>query len=68
MRLSIRDRNSNQRVKPRIMDYICDEDGKEILEIKEGHVFKRIVLQDFLDQITECRKKIVSMPPSNGTV
>lgn len=35
---------------------------------QEGRVFKRIVLQDFLDQITECRKKIVSMPPSNGTV
>ncbi len=57
MRLSIRDRNSSKSIKPRIMDYVRDENGKEILEFKEGRIFKTIVLQDFLEQITECRKK-----------
>lgn len=57
MRLSIRDRSSKQKVKPRIMDYVRDERGKEILEFKEGRVYKTIILQDFMDQLNECRKK-----------
>ncbi len=57
MRLSIRDRSSKQKVKPRIMDYVRDESGKEILEFKEGRVYKTIILQDFMDQLNECRKK-----------
>lgn len=57
MRLSIRDRSSKQKVKPRIMDYVRDESGKEILEFKEGRVYRTIILQDFMDQINECRKK-----------
>lgn len=57
MRLSIRDRSSNQKIKPRIMDYVRDESGKEILELKEGRVYKTIILQDFMDQLNEYRKK-----------
>ena len=56
MRLSIRDRSSKQKIKPRIMDYVRDESGKEILEFKEGRVYKTIILQDFMDQLNEYRK------------
>jgi hypothetical protein len=39
------------------MDYVRDESGKEILEFKEGRVYKTIILQDFMDQLNEYRKK-----------
>ena len=56
MRKSIRDRSSDQQVKPRIMDYIRQDDGDEILEFKDGHRFKTIHVQDFMEQLEEVRK------------
>ncbi len=56
MRKSIRDRSSDQQVKPRIMDYIRQDDGDEILEFKDGHRLRTIHLQDFMEQIEELRK------------
>ena len=55
MRHSIRDRRSSKDVKPRVMDYVCEEDGVELLEMKDGKVLKTILLEDFEAQIAEAR-------------
>lgn len=53
---SIRDNHSDKKVKPRVMDYVKKDDGKEYLEVKDGNVLKTIEMDDFERQIKELRK------------
>lgn len=55
-RSSIRDNRSDRKIKPRVMDYIKDDNGDELLEVKDGNVKKTILLQDFEKQIELLRK------------
>ena len=55
IRSSIRDNRSRSKIKPRIMDYIKQDNGEELLEVKDGKVKKTIFLDDFERQITELR-------------
>jgi len=55
-RKSIRDSRSEKKIKPRIMDYVKQDNGEEILELKDGNVIKTILLQDFEKQIAEMRQ------------
>ncbi len=55
MRQSIRDRRSEKDIQPRVMDYVCEENGTELLELKDGKVLKTILLEDFEEQIAEAR-------------
>lgn len=55
-RSSIRDNRSDRKIKPRVMDYIKDDNGDEMLEVKDGNVKKTILLQDFEEQIKLLRK------------
>ncbi len=57
MRQMIRDRRSPGKIQTRVMDFIIEDDGCEILETKDGNVRKRILFQDFEEQITEARRK-----------
>lgn len=54
----IRDNRSNSQIKPRIMDYIRNDDGEELLEVKDGSVRKTILLSDLERQIEDMREKI----------
>ena len=55
MRQSIRDRRSDKDIQPRVMDYVYEENGTELLELKDGKVRKTILLEDFQEQIEEAR-------------
>ena len=55
---TIRDNRSERRVKPRVMDYIRDDNGQEILEVKDGNVKKTILLSDLQKQIDELRQNV----------
>ncbi len=54
----IRDNRSDRQIKPRIMDYIRNDDGEELLEVKDGSVRKTILLSDLERQIENMREKI----------
>ena len=54
---AIRDSRSAERIKPRVMDYIRNADGEEIIEVKDGKTKKTILLADFEKQINEIRQK-----------
>lgn len=41
------------------MDYIKQDNGEELLEVKDGKVKKTIFLDDFERQITELRTKVL---------
>lgn len=53
----IRDNRSDNKVKPRIMDYIKNDDGEELLEVKDGNIRKTILLSDLEKQIEDMRQK-----------
>ena len=40
------------------MDYIRNDDGEELLEVKDGNVRKTILLSDLERQIEDMREKI----------
>ena len=54
----IRENRSDNQIKPRIMDYIRNDDGEELLEVKDGNVRKTILLSDLERQIEDMREKI----------
>lgn len=56
-RKSIRDNSSDKKIKPRIMDYIKNDNGEEILELKDGNVKKTIRLDDFEEQLAQLRQE-----------
>ena len=56
-RKAIRDSHSAEDIKPRIMDYVRDDNGREFLEVKDGKVKKTILLDDFKNQLNEYRKR-----------
>lgn len=56
-RRSIRDNSSDKKIKPRIMDYIKNDNGEEILELKDGNVKKTIRLDDFEEQLAQLRQE-----------
>lgn len=55
-RSSIRDSRSDKKIKPRVMDYIKTDNGRELLEVKDGNTKRTILLEDFENQIAELRK------------
>ena len=57
MRQSIRDRRSSGPVQTRVMDFIINEDGSEILETKDGNVLKTILYADLVEQVAEARRR-----------
>jgi len=52
----IRDNRSTDKIKPRVMDYIRNENGEEFLEVKDGRLKRTILLDDFENQIKAIRK------------
>lgn len=64
---AIRDNHSDQKVKPRVMDYIRSDSGEEILEVKDGRTKRTIRLSDLTRQIENIRD-IHSNLPSHGSV
>lgn len=50
-RYNIRDSRASGPVKPRIFDLIINDDGSRELEVKDGKVKKRILYEDFQQQI-----------------
>lgn len=54
----IRDNRSDRKVKPRVMDYIKNDQGEELLEVKNGSLKNTILLKDLEQQIAELRKEI----------
>lgn len=53
-RVPIRDHKSLKKVKPRVCDYILNNDGTEYIETK-GNDIRRILVDDLLRQIKEAR-------------
>ena len=58
-RIPIRDNRSKEKIKPRVLDYIKNDDGTELIETKDSGNKKTMLLNDFLEQIEEARKAIV---------
>jgi hypothetical protein len=46
---------SEEKTKPRIFDYVQDNDGKEFLEIKQGKLKQMVLLSDVEEQIQKAR-------------
>lgn len=55
VRSSIRDSRSDKSIKPRVMDYIKNDNGEELLEVKDGNTKKTILLKDFETQLNYLR-------------
>jgi len=55
-RIPIRDNRSSGKIKPRILDYLRDDDGTEMIETKDNKTKRTILLEDFLGQIETARK------------
>ena len=53
VRFEIRDSRSKQKIKPRIMDLIVNDDGEKEIEVKDGKMRKTILLDDFKRQVEE---------------
>ena len=53
VRFEIRDSRSKQKIKPRIMDLIVNDDGDKEIEVKDGKMRKTILLDDFKRQVEE---------------
>lgn len=58
-RVPIRDSRSEQEVKPRVLDYVWNDDGTEFIEIKDRHTkaTRTILLSDFIKQVRDARMK-----------
>ena len=49
-------RDTSRENMPRILDYVCSDNGEEHIEYKVNQVIKRIKLSDFEGQIKAARK------------
>ncbi|WP_103981721.1 hypothetical protein [Helcococcus massiliensis] len=49
-------RVNSRKNKPRILDYVCGDNGEEHIEYKVNQVVKRIKLSDFEGQIKAAKK------------
>lgn len=54
-RISIRDRRSPNDVKPRLFDFLINDDGTQEIEVKNGKSKNKILLSDLEDQIKEAQ-------------
>ncbi len=54
-KIPIRDNRSSEEIKPRVLDYIKEDDGTELLEIKVKTFRQTILLNDLYDQIEKAR-------------
>lgn len=54
-RVPIRDTSASAAIKPRVFDYIRDDDGQEKLEIKFKGAKRTILLSDVISQIQAAR-------------
>ena len=59
-RIPIRDTQSLEKIKPRVLDYIQTDDGTELIETKDNKTKKTMLLTDFLGQIEKARKNAES--------
>lgn len=57
VRGNIRDNRSSREIKPRIMDYIKNDQGEELLEVKDGKLRRTILLTDLEQQIAKLREE-----------
>ncbi len=55
-KIPIRDNRCRKTIKPRVLDYIREDDGTELIETKDNKTKKTILLNDLLDQIEEARR------------
>ena len=55
-KIPIRDNRCRNSIKPRVLDYIREDDGTELIETKDNKTKKTILLNDFLNQIEKARK------------
>ena len=57
-RFQMRDSRSEEKIKPRVMDFIVNDDGSQELEVKDGRIKKRILVSDLRKQMREAINKL----------
>ena len=64
-RTPIRDNRACTDVKPRVLDFVINDDGTQELEVKDGRTKRKILLSDLQAQIKEAQSKymIATEPP-----
>lgn len=55
-RTKIRDNRSDKKIKPRILDVITEDDGTQLIEVKDGGITRTILLADFEQQVAAINK------------
>lgn len=64
-RIPIRDNRARTDIKPRILDFVINDDGTQELEVKDGRIKRKILLSDLQAQIREAQSKymVATEPP-----
>jgi hypothetical protein len=55
-RTKIRDNRSDKKIKPRILDVITEEDGTQLIEVKDRGTTRTMLLADFEQQVAAINK------------
>lgn len=55
-RTEIRDNRSDKKIKPRILDVITEDDGTQLIEVKNGGITRTMLLADFERQVAAINK------------
>jgi hypothetical protein len=55
-RTKIRDNRSDKKIKPRILDVITEDDGTQLIEVKDGGITRTMLLADFEQQVAAINK------------
>lgn len=55
-RIEIRDNRSDKKIKPRILDVITEDDGTQLIEVKNGGITRTMLLADFERQVAAINK------------